>query len=110
MKERWENENSSMYGRWRCKRCLWSWDVYKRQIPDNVIEIAMLIYRFIFIFLEEVHEIYKSQEMKMGYMGMKNSYNSLGLLVNMLYKRMMKKYEDMSIALDMKLFDGKFHI
>lgn len=82
----------------------------KLRIPDNVIEIAMLIYRFIFIFLEEVHEIYKSQEMKMGYMGMKNSYNSLGLLVNMLYKRMMKRYEDMSIALDMKLFDGKFHI
>ena len=82
----------------------------KLHIPDNVIEIAMLIYRFIFIFLEEVHEIYKSQEMKMGYMGMKNSYNSLGLLVNMLYKRMMKRYEDMSIALDMKLFDGKFHI
>ena len=82
----------------------------KLHIPDNVIEIAMLIYRFIFIFLEEVHEIYKSQEMKMGYMGMKNSYNSLGLLVNMLYKRMMKRYEDMSISLDMKLFDGKFHI
>ena len=82
----------------------------KLHIPDNVIEIAMLIYRFIFIFLEEVQEIYKSQEMKLGYMGMRNSYNSLGLLLNMLYKRMMKRYEDMSIALDMKLFDGKFHI
>lgn len=82
----------------------------KLYIPDNVIEIAMLIYRFIFIFLEEVQEIYKSQEMKLGYMGMRNSYNSLGLLLNMLYKRMMKRYEDMSIALDMKLFDGKFHI
>lgn len=82
----------------------------KMHIPDNVIEIAMLIYRFIFIFLEEVQEIYKSQEMKLGYMGMRNSYNSLGLLLNMLYKRMMKRYEDMSIALDMKLFDGKFHI
>ena len=82
----------------------------KLHISDNVIEIAMLIYRFIFIFLEEVQEIYKSQEMKLGYMGMRNSYNSLGLLLNMLYKRMMKRYEDMSIALDMKLFDGKFHI
>lgn len=82
----------------------------KIHIPDNVIEIAMLIYRFIFIFLEEVHEIYKSQEMKFGYINMKNSYNSLGLLVSMLYKRMMKRYEDMSIALEMKLFDGKFYM
>lgn len=82
----------------------------KIHIPDNIIEISMLIYRFIFIFLEEVHEIYKSQEIKLGYMGIKNSYNSLSLLISMIYKRMIKRYDDMSISLDMKLFDGKFHI
>ncbi|WP_300277568.1 cobalt ECF transporter T component CbiQ [Peptacetobacter sp.] len=82
----------------------------KLHIPDNIIEISMLIYRFIFIFLEEVSEIHKSQEIRLGYMGIRNSYNSLGLLINMLYKRMIKRYEDMSISLDMKLFNGKFYI
>ena len=34
----------------------------------------------------------------------------VGLLVNMLFKRMIIRYDEMSIALDMKLFDGTFHI
>ena len=41
---------------------------------------------------------------------LKNGYNSFGLLVNMLFKRMMIRYDEMSIALDMKLYDGTFHI
>ena len=45
-----------------------------------------------------------------GYINLKNGYRSFGLLVNMLFKRMMIRYDEMSIALDMKLFDGTFHI
>ena len=82
----------------------------KARIPDIIIELSMLIYRFIFIFIDESAEIYKSQELKFGYMGLKNGYNSFGMLVSILYKRIMKRYDEMSIALDVKLFDGEFHI
>ncbi|MEG2789687.1 MAG: CbiQ family ECF transporter T component, partial [Romboutsia sp.] len=68
------------------------------------------VYRFIFIFLEEVVDIKKSQELRFGYINLKISYKSIGLLGNLLYQRMMKRYDDMSISLDMKLYDGKFHI
>ena len=70
----------------------------------------MLMYRFIFIFMEEVSDIRTSQELRFGYINLKNGYHSFGLLVNMLFKRMMIRYDEMSIALDMKLFDGTFHI
>ncbi len=82
----------------------------KLKISDTIIEISMLVYRFIFIFLEEVMDIKKSQELRFGYIDLKTSYKSIGLLGNLLYKRLMKRYEDMSISLDMKLYDGKFHV
>lgn len=82
----------------------------KLHLPDIVLEISMLMYRFIFIFIEEVVDIRKSQELRFGYINLKNGYNSFGLLVNMLFKRMMIRYDEMSIALDMKLYDGTFYI
>ena len=82
----------------------------KLHLPDVVLEISMLMYRFIFIFMEEVSDIRKSQELRFGYINIKNGYNSFGLLVSMLFKRMMIRYDEMSIALDMKLYDGTFHI
>ncbi len=82
----------------------------KLHLPDIVLEISMLMYRFIFIFMEEVADIRKSQELRFGYINLKNAYNSFGLLVNMLFKRMMMRYDEMSIALDMKLYDGTFYI
>ena len=66
----------------------------KLHLPDIVLEISMLMYRFIFIFMEEVADIRKSQELRFGYINLKNGYNSFGLLVNMLFKRMMIRYED----------------
>lgn len=60
--------------------------------------------------MEEVLDIRTSQELRFGYINLKNGYHSFGLLVNMLFKRMMIRYDEMSIALDMKLFDGTFHI
>ena len=82
----------------------------KLNISDAVVEISMLIYRFIFIFLEELIDIKKSQELRFGYINLKTSYKSIGILGSLLFKRLIKKYEDMSISLDMKLYDGKFHI
>lgn len=82
----------------------------KLHISDTVIELSMLVYRFIFIFLEEVSDIRKSQQLRFGYINLKTSYNSIGILGNMLFKRMMKRYDEMCISLDIKLYDSKFHI
>lgn len=82
----------------------------KLHIPHTLIELMILIYRFIFIFIEEAEEIYKSQQLKFGYTNLKTSYNSMSLLIKTLFFRMMRRYEDMSISLDIKLYDGKFHV
>lgn len=82
----------------------------KLHIPHTLIELMILIYRFIFIFIEEAEEIYKSQQLKFGYTNLMTSYNSMSLLIKTLFFRMMRRYEDMSISLDIKLYDGKFHV
>lgn len=82
----------------------------KLYIPHTLIELMILIYRFIFIFIEEAEEIYKSQQLKFGYTNLRTSYNSMSLLIKTLFFRMMRRYEDMSISLDIKLYDGKFHL
>lgn len=82
----------------------------KLHIPHTLIELMILIYRFIFIFIEEAEEIYKSQQLKFGYTNLNTSYNSMSLLIKTLFFRMMRRYEDMSISLDIKLYDGKFHV
>ena len=80
------------------------------KIPNSMIELLILIYRFIFIFLEEGKEIYMAQEMKFGYYGTKNSFKSFALLVKCLFIRVLLRYEDMIIALESKLYNGEFKI
>lgn len=79
-------------------------------IPKVLIELMILIYRFIFIFLEEATAIRKAQSLRFGYHGIKNSYRSFGMLVNTLFNRVMKRYNEMVVTLDVKLYQGEFHI
>lgn len=83
--------------------------VFKKiKIPDLMIELLVLIYRFIFIFLEESIAIYHSQEIRFGYISFKKSIESTSLLVRSLLLRVLLRYKDMVISLDCKLYDGKF--
>ncbi|WP_374017718.1 cobalt ECF transporter T component CbiQ [Paenibacillus thiaminolyticus] len=79
-------------------------------IPVLLIELMVLIYRFIFIFIEEAAAIRHAQQLRFGYHGLKNSYKSLAMLVNVLFQRVMARYRDMSVVLDVKLFQGDFHV
>lgn len=83
--------------------------VFKRlHFPSSIIELIVLIYRFIFIFLEEANDIYLSQEMKFGYVGFSNSLRSMGLLVRGLFLRVLLKHKEMVVVLECKLYDGEF--
>lgn len=84
-------------------------DILKKfKLPNTLIELFVLIYRFIFIFLEESKDIIMAQEMKFGYNNTKNSYKSIALLIKCLFIRVLLRYKDMIIALDTKLYNGEF--
>ena len=82
----------------------------KMKVPNTIIELLVLIYRSIFIFLEESKEIYQAQEIRFGYLGFKNSFKSTALLMKSLFIRVLLRYEEMVVALDCKLYNGEFKI
>lgn len=77
-------------------------------LPKSIIELVVLIYRAIFIFLDEAQEIFTGQELKFGYSNFKNSLRSTGLLLRSLFLRVLLRYKEMVIILECKLYDGEF--
>lgn len=82
----------------------------KLHLPKSLIELIVLIYRSIFIFLEEANEIYIGQELKFGYSNFKNSLKSTGLLLRSLFLRVILRYKEMVVILECKLYDGEFKL
>lgn len=82
----------------------------KLKLPNVLIELLVLIYRFIFIVLDESKDIIMAEGMKFGYNNMRNSFRSIALLIKSLFIRVLLRYEDMIISLDSKLYNGEFKI
>ncbi|MBJ3814682.1 energy-coupling factor ABC transporter transmembrane protein [Shimwellia pseudoproteus] len=80
------------------------------RVPVLLIEQILLTWRFIFILLDEVQAIHQAQTLRFGYRTLPGSYRSLAMLVGMLFSRVMVRYQQMVTALDVKLYQGDFHL
>lgn len=78
----------------------------KMRIPKIIIEIAMLMYRYIFLFLDEGINMYHSQETRLGYSSLKKTYKSMGMLASNLFIRTWVKGEKAYIAMESRCYDG----
>jgi cobalt/nickel transport system permease protein len=76
------------------------------KIPKVVLEIAMLMYRYIFVFMNEALNMYHSQETRLGYSSLKKTYKSLGILASNLFIRTWVKGEQAYIAMESRGYDG----
>jgi cobalt/nickel transport system permease protein len=50
------------------------------KIPTLILELMLLIYRFIFVFIEIAINIYTAQSSRLGHCSIRKSINSFGLL------------------------------
>jgi len=82
-------------------------DLDKIKVPKIFIQIALLMYTVIFVFLEQVKIMTNAQQTRMGYNGLKNSYRSLGLLIANLFLRSLDKSEQLQFALDSRAYTGE---
>jgi cobalt/nickel transport system permease protein len=76
------------------------------KIPRVVLEIAMLMYRYIFVFMNEAVNMYHSQETRLGYSSLKKTYKSLGMLASNLFIRTWLKGEQAYISMESRGYDG----
>ena len=80
------------------------------RIPQVVIDLSMLIYHFIFVFIGQMIAIHNAQTIRQGYSSLKRSINSLAMLGAMLFIRAWKEAEDLIIAMDSRCYDGKWEL
>lgn len=78
--------------------------------PPLLIELMMLIYRFIFILLESASAIRTSQEARMGYRNFRLSLRSFGTLSVSLFIRAIRRSSAMYDAMESRCYDGRIRV
>ncbi|MCL2116740.1 MAG: cobalt ECF transporter T component CbiQ [Methanobrevibacter sp.] len=76
------------------------------KLPKIFIEIALLMYNIVFIFLDQIEVMTNAQKTRLGYYGIHNSYRSLGLLISNLFFKSLDKGEQLQQALDSRGYNG----
>ena len=82
----------------------------KLHFPSLMIELMMLIYRFIFVLLEIAGNIMTSQNSRLGNKDFKTACKSFGGMVSVLFVRSMKKSGALYDAMESRCYDGKIHV
>ena len=82
----------------------------KFKCPELLLELISLVYKFIFVLIETAGKIYNAQWTRLGYSTLKNSFNSIGLLVSNLFIISYKKMTCLINALDARCYAGKLNV
>lgn len=78
------------------------------RVPEVVIDLMMIIYRTIFILIDQVIQIYQAQVMRLGYSTYRESLHSFATLCGAAFIASWNAGEDLIRAMDARCYDGKF--
>ncbi len=80
------------------------------RVPGEVIDLMMIIYRTIFILMDQVIQIYHAQMMRLGYSGYRESIQSFARLCGAAFIASWDAGDDLIRAMDARCYDGKFAV
>jgi cobalt/nickel transport system permease protein len=80
------------------------------RIPNVVLDLAMMIYRTIFIIMDQLVQTYHAQQMRLGYSSFRESIRSFAALCGSVFIASWDAGEDLIRAMDARCYDGKFAI
>jgi cobalt/nickel transport system permease protein len=75
-------------------------------IPGLVTELLLIMYRFVFVFVETIGQIRIAQQARSVHTGFKNRMRDAGVLVTRLFAHVMHRYQQLSIGLAARGFEG----
>lgn len=78
--------------------------------PNMIIELMMLIYRYIFVLLETASSMTRSQQARLGNRDYKTSLKSFGALGSTLFIRAMKRSNSLYDAMEARVYDGVIRV
>lgn len=80
------------------------------KMPDSFVELSMMIYRYIFVFLEVAIRMRDAQIMRLGYDGFRSSIQSFSMMVGTLFLQTMEQGEKLCTAMDARCYDGRLSL
>lgn len=78
----------------------------KLRLPQVLVELMLLIYRFIFVMLEVSFAITTAQRARLGYEGLRNGYRSLALLIGNLFINAYRRSNQLFLAMTARNYTG----
>ena len=84
--------------------------LHKLHLPAVFIELSMLIYRNIFVMLQEALRMEYAQKMRLGYSDISGSIRALSMLAGNLFIRSWDSAERTLIAMDSRCYDGTIRV
>jgi cobalt/nickel transport system permease protein len=79
----------------------------KMGFPSLLLDLLILMYRFIFLLTDTVLELLDAQKSRLGYMNWQTSMRSLSLVISQLLKRTLDNYRHLSLGLTSRGFQGE---
>jgi cobalt/nickel transport system permease protein len=82
----------------------------KAHVPKVLIETSLLIYRYIFVFIEVMETMHIAQELRLGYSGWLKKIKSVSLLIGNLFIRTLEQGERTFTAMNARGYDGNIRV
>jgi cobalt/nickel transport system permease protein len=78
------------------------------RIPETVLDLAMMIYRIIFMIMDQLVQTYQAQRMRLGYSSFRESVGSFATLCGSVFITSWDAGEDLVRAMDARCYAGRF--
>lgn len=82
----------------------------KCRCPDLLVELMLLIYRFIFVLMDIASAISTAQDSRLGNRDFKTACRSFGMMGAALFARAMKKSGALYDAMEARCYDGRIRV
>jgi cobalt/nickel transport system permease protein len=79
-------------------------------VPAVVTEVALLVYRYIWVFVDTVGAIRVAQSSRLGYRSLARSYRSLGMLAGTFFGRTLARARAMDHGLEARNWQGELTV
>ncbi|HBV87306.1 MAG TPA: cobalt ECF transporter T component CbiQ [Desulfosporosinus sp.] len=84
--------------------------LHKIKVPYIITELMVLIYRFIFVFMDTAITIRRAQSSRLGYVSMKSTYRSISQLFSALIGKMFLKSRDLYDSMSARGYTGEIRV
>lgn len=82
----------------------------KIKVPSLFIDLSLLMYNSIFVFIKEFKTMSNAQKTRLGFFGIRSTYLSLGFIFSNLFIRSFDKADKLDVALNSRCYNGNIRV